>query len=345
MKKSASIRFKKKLKLLPLLIISALIFWAGLYLRTTINSKFNLNEAIFQNENYIEFEDFAKKNGVKKAYLVLKEKYPNNDVAAHNFAHIVGYEALRQEGILGLGICDTSYNYGCHHGFVEVYLKQFGIESVKDIENTCQKLGPVHAPSCIHGIGHGVMVVDAYEIKKALADCDLLNKPSRLYCWDGAFMERITSSMLGDNFKLEIDNSNIDEPCVSVEEIYKEQCFRNQVTVWYSFYQNSVGEVASRCSLTRDSYQKTCFESIGLLNVIAAAGDLQRIINNCLVLNTDALDFCFIGSLKEYLFEGKSPQIANSFCGYVSLKYRGECQYVFDSHLQQFNARFQKTIS
>ncbi len=342
MRKSALKRSKRILKNLPLIIVSMLIFWAIFFLKTTINSQNNLDQAIFDNQNYQEFENFVKKNGVKKAYSILKEKYPDNDAAAHNFAHIVGFEALRQESMAGLEICDNLYNYGCYHGFVEVYLKQSGIASVKDIENTCQRLGTVHTPSCIHGIGHGVMVTDSYDIEKALTDCDILDKPSRIYCWDGAFMERITGSMLGDDYKLEIDSSNIDEPCVSIEEIYREQCFRNQVTVWYSYYQNNIGKIASRCLSIRDSYQKTCFESIGLMNVMAAAGDPQRIIINCLTLNTDALDFCFIGSLKESLFEGKDPQIARSYCAYVSPKHRRECEDVYGSHLQQFNARFGK---
>lgn len=342
MPKLVSMKFKKIFKYLSLIALTALLILAAFFLKTTTKAKLSLNDEVFKSQNYQKFENFTKKNGVKKTYQILKEKYPNNDTIAHNFAHIVGFEALRQDGISGLEICDTSYNYGCHHGFVEVYLKKFGVESVKDIENSCKKLGPVHTPSCIHGIGHGVMVVDTYDIKKALWDCDLLDEQSRIFCWDGAFMERVTGSMLGDDFKLEIDDSNLDEPCISIEEKYQEQCFRNQVTVWYKFFENSIGKVASRCSQTKESYQKTCFESIGLMNVMVTVGDPQRIINNCLTLNNDALDFCFIGSLKEFLFEGKSPQIAKSFCEFINPKNRAECHAQYNIHVEQFNERFGK---
>lgn len=300
----------------------------------------SLDQTVFQKKEFQEFEKFTRKAGVQKAYEVLKNHYPNNDVDAHDFAHVVGLIAYEQEGARGLGICDTAYNYGCSHGFIEGFLIERGIGSVGEIEQSCIELGPVHTPSCLHGIGHGLMINSSYQLDGALADCDRLKESSRLYCWDGTFMERIIGSMQSAESRLKISAETLNQPCDSVKEIYKQQCWRNQVTSWFEFFKNDTQKILSQCTKIENEFQQICFESIGLINVMNAKENVSQLVSFCAITNDFLIDSCLIGELKELLFEGKNPQSAQSLCGYVSKQNSQSCLNLYNQLFTEFQIRF-----
>lgn len=298
-------------------------------------------DQLFQNNS--SPQDFAKLTreiGTEKAYVLIKKKFPNNDAAAHDFAHIIGIVAHEQRGIENLKICDTAYNYGCYHGFIEDFISKNTVAKVAQIEDSCVALGNVHAPSCLHGIGHGVMVDASYKIDTALSNCSVLKQSSQVYCWDGVFMERIVGSMLTDQNKPAMTKDTLREPCDSVQNTYKEQCWRNQVSAWLPFFSGNTKEVASQCSFIEREYQKTCFESLGLLVTITVGENAGQIINSCTVAQNQISDDCLVGAIKELLFEGKQPNVAASLCDAVSVANHNACLQTYNDHLAQSQARF-----
>lgn len=316
-------------------VLALLIYIAASRLQTS-----SFDPAILQKKDYQKFEQFSKKVGAQKAYEVLKNHFPNNEVGAHDFAHVIGLIAYEQDGTHGLGICDTAYNYGCSHGFIEGFLIERGIDAVGDIEQSCIDLGPIHSPSCLHGIGHGLMINSSYQLDTALTDCERLKDSSRLYCWDGTFMERIIGSMQSPQSRLKLTAETLNEPCDSLKEIYKQQCWRNQVTSWFEYFLQDARQVLSQCTKIENGFQQICFESVGLANVKNSKENVSQLVASCAITDGFLIDSCLIGELKELLFEGKNPQIAQSICGYVSKQNSQSCHFLYEQLFTEFQMRF-----
>lgn len=295
---------------------------------------------IFKNEDFAAFEDFANEVGAKKAYLALKSYFKNNDAKAHDFAHVIGFAAVSEEDINGIKICDNFYNYGCFHGFMQVYLRNHGISAVSDMEKACTDLGTVNAPSCLHGIGHGLMMEASYDLYNALQNCQILQDSYQTYCFDGVFMERIAGSMLADDKKLVLTKENLLEPCGSMSPKFKRECWRNQVSVWYTFFKGDSASVGTYCSSIEDQYWETCFEGMGYINVITIGEDIENLVKSCNVVNDRAHDLCLMGEVKELLFEGKSPQIAESICFSSTVQSRDRCLATFSQAFSDYKERF-----
>lgn len=325
--------------------ITLILITAGFltFLIVKNSTKGKIDPAVFQNHDFQKFNKFAKENGAELSYQILKKQFPNNEPAAHDFAHVVGLVAYEQKGPQGLSICDTSYNYGCSHGFIEGFIIKKGVEALGEIETSCISLGQIHAPSCLHGIGHGLMINSSYNIDPALKDCDRLQESSKIYCWDGAFMEKVIGSMRAQTDQPKVTAQNLDEPCKSIAKIYQNQCYRNQVTVWLSFFNNDSKKVIDHCNEQEKEFQQTCTESIGLVNTMNFQDNTGRLIDSCSNSKGKLTDECLMGEMKELLFEGKFPQIAQSLCGYVSDKNSQECTNQFNLHYSQYQQRFSKT--
>ncbi|MBI2594187.1 hypothetical protein HYW39_00655 [Candidatus Curtissbacteria bacterium] len=297
-------------------------------------------EAVFADKTYASFEKLAKEKGIEVAYSLLKEKFPANQAAAHDFAHVVGLASFEKKGPSGLSVCDAAYNYGCYHGFIEGFLVKKGPEAIVEIEKSCLALGSVHAPSCIHGIGHGVLAYRSYKLDEALMDCDVQKENTRIYCWDGVFMERITGSMQNPKDRPILTETTLNQPCDSIAYIYKKNCWRNQVAAWFIYFQNNPQKVGARCSLIEPEFQEVCFENIGFTNVMSAAENRDLLIGWCQIENGRISDSCIIGEMKELLFEGKSPQLAQSLCIIISPQKQQDCHQQFQLHFAEYQTRF-----
>lgn len=300
------------------------------------------DQSIFEKMDFQKFEKYAQKNGADKAYRALKEKYKNNEVAAHDFAHVVGLVSFEKNGIGGLALCDAAFNYGCHHGFIEGFLIKKGLDSVGEIETTCEGFGQLHAPSCLHGIGHALLINTSYDLEPALKDCERLKETSRIYCYDGVFMERVIGSMQNPKDKQLLTEDTLDQPCKEIGDIYKSQCWRNQTTAWFQYFQNSSEEVLKMCTTIELEHQQICFESVGLFNVMKNGENLQGLANDCKITEGQHIDSCLIGEIRELMFEGKNPQTAQALCQYTSSQNQNSCQYEFGRLYSEYQARFQK---
>jgi len=145
--------------------------------------------------------------GVDKAMaalLILSKE--DEDVArdGHVFAHGIGISAYKSPETVAqtFALCTTDFQSGCYHGVIQAYFADRragdGVTAAK-LNGLCQ---PYHSPEkrwlefqCAHGIGHGVMAVEAHHLLHALDSCDLLtDRFEREACWGGAFMENVVNA-------------------------------------------------------------------------------------------------------------------------------------------------------
>lgn len=298
----------------------------------------SLANKVFENRDYRGFDNYTKRVGPETAYEVLKRKYSRNEPEGHDFAHIIGHFAYVQNGLDGLRVCDSAFNYGCQHGFAEKFLDGKDISSIRTLEAKCVEFGPVHTPSCLHGIGHAVMIDSSYKLDKALVDCEILMSSSQTYCFDGVFMERVVGSMLPETDKLKVVKDNIDQPCENINQKYKRECFRNQPAAWMAFFQ-SPQKVVEHCAEQGMQYRDICLESAGYINVMGAGESRDVLLSGCR-LDKGLADSCVIGEVKELMFEGKSADLAFGLCFEISPQRRLECAELHRQMFADYQVRF-----
>lgn len=343
MKKTALLKFKSILQdySFVIVLVAATIGFITYLTYNHVYAK-RFDQTIFEKKDFPKFEAWAQKYGEGAAYQILKAKYKNNEVDAHDFAHVVGLVAFEKSAIGGLALCDAAFNYGCHHGFIEGFLIKKGLDSVGEIETTCEGFGQLHAPSCLHGIGHALLINTSYNLEPALKDCERLKETSRIYCYDGVFMERVIGSMQNEKDRQLLTEDTLDKPCKEISAVYKSQCWRNQTTAWFQYFQNSSQEVLKMCTTIELEHQQICFESVGLFNVMKNGENLQGLTNDCKITEGLQNDSCLIGEIRELMFEGKNPQTAQALCQYTSAQNQQSCNYLFGQLLQEYQMRFQK---
>lgn len=341
-----SVNFKKALFLLLIFAILLVLFFASSYLSKALQKSAadEFNRMVLDRD-YRGLEKFTHRIGIDKSYGLLKEKFPGNEPQGHDFAHVIGIAAYQKEKTAGLLHCDSAYNYGCFHGYMESFVAQNGIDKIPQVENACISLGTLHAPSCLHGIGHGAMIDAGYVLGKALESCHLLQNSSQTYCFDGVFMERIVQSMRSPEKKFPITLETLDYPCSEVAYLYKSQCWRNQVTVWFSFYGGESRNSGQRCLMVEPEFRSICLESVGLNIAMLGPRDVNFAVRGCAFIPEDIVsDECVIGVLKELMFENKSLDVAEGLCGFVSASTRTGCQQLYGQLKNDNQMRFGATV-
>lgn len=324
-----------------LLVLVALFFISLALSKYFLKNTTGQFDEIIAKKDYQAFAVFAKSRGPAKTYDLLKKKFSQNEPQAHDFAHTIGIVAHELQGLKGLSLCDTAFNYGCHHGFMESFLSQNGIEQISQIEQACQELGIIHSPSCLHGIGHGVMIDSAYDLNTALSSCRLLTDFAQSYCFDGVFMERVVGSMLTAENRITMTPETLQVPCRDIDQFYKNLCWRNQVIAWFVYFKGDTPSIGSQCLQIEPEFRRTCLESLGHNITMTGSQDPNSLTNLCRVLPDNAVsDECLVGVIKELMFEGKPPQIAENLCSQISPANRQYCFSLFAELRAQYRERF-----
>ena len=189
----------------------------------------------------------------------------------HDLAHTVGRRAAERFGVNleAFTLCPNTFNYGCPHGYFEKVLGQAGTPEAA-AGAICESLAgsPVGTArfSCYHGVGHGVMMAEAYDLDGSLATCNALgDTTAQEGCWQGVFMENVNGALRGEARKGVFAAARPLAPCDGVEERYRHQCFINHAG-WLVHIAGSDLEAAARlCLGAPGDYVAICMQSLGLM--------------------------------------------------------------------------------
>jgi len=130
-------------------------------------------------------------HGPKASVDVFAKLQRKNEVKekidGHHIVHHIGHNVASAFGPFpeALGLCPTTYNYGCIHGFLQQALGQKMTEP-KDAIKLCDifvndpNATPKDKVYCYHGMGHGVMMYFDYDMKKAIEMCELFKKALKI---------------------------------------------------------------------------------------------------------------------------------------------------------------------
>ena len=146
------------------------------------------------------FVAYTNQTSPEGAFAVLKKIYDTDSYAksqCHQISHSIGHAAYDKYKDLGTAYPkgDSFCWSGYHHGVTERAIAELGPDKIRrEANEVCQKLAVSSRYSfdhfnCVHGLGHGFMAVERYNLFNGLKDCDIFTDSwERESFYGGAFM-------------------------------------------------------------------------------------------------------------------------------------------------------------
>ncbi len=333
--KQAHIRRSFIIKYLPVLIavfgvvVSGAIMLWPLKPGSAVN---DVNQCLKDNKFTCYSEYYTSKTGATNPVKALedlknlgeKNAYPK--AQCHQLAHVIGHEGYAKYGSLSKAYTmGDSYCWsGYYHGVTESAVGAMGADRIRAEANTiCAELASKQKYSfdhfnCVHGLGHGFMTVDNFNLFDALKSCDLLEDQwDKSSCYGGVFMENVMVAVRGDGHSDYLREDEPMYPCTAVDTLYKQQCYLMQTS--YALQQNSYdfATVAGLCQTIPDTdFIATCFQSLGRDASGNANSDIVGTKANCQAapIEGDNLKNCVLGAVRDIISYYHDDAAAKQFC-------------------------------
>jgi hypothetical protein len=210
----------------------------------------------------------------------------------HSLTHVIGNEALiKYDNNIQKAMeyyVDTCGG-GYIHGLVEKYLKVSQNPEV-EIYNLCPGFND---GICVHGLGHGLMLMNKLDIPKSVDGCKKLPGGAQVACAEGVFMENFDSENADDTDKPYLYPEHPTTLCEDYTGGYKNACY------YYSgrYIFKVVGEpykALAQCTVIEETNNKiTCVRgmSAGILRSdLYHPGKMEDYCNSVPIAKSNCLE-------------------------------------------------------
>lgn len=291
----------------------------------------------------------VEKDSIEAAFIKLKEMYNDKDAFTvsncHQLTHVIGRAAT-----LVFPTVAEAYNYGdtfCwsgyYHGIMEAIIAEIGLEEVpKRLNDICSTIPGKDEYSfnyfnCVHGLGHGVMYVEAHDLFKALALCDsLTGNWERSSCYGGVFMENVIANEI-DHVSKFLKDDDLLYPCNAVGENYKQQCYLMHTSHMLKINGYNFEHVFLECQQADPGYVTTCYQSIGRDASGFSSSDREVTAARCLLgPDYEAQSNCITGAVKDFISYFHSDVQAIEFCNNLPEEHVESCLKVGENYYKVF---------
>ena len=277
----------------------------------------------------------------------------DRDVAehAHEFAHGLGIEAYGKSTdiVQTFSACGDGFSSGCRHGVIQAYFESREHVTQPEVEALCQ---PFKSPGasrwvlfqCVHGMGHGLTMLYAHDLPRALTDCDMLSDGwDRESCYGGAFMESVINAtaphhpatqlaahshhhVAATTFKA-LDPADPLYPCSIMAERYLNACYQMQTSVMLNLNHGDLGDAAKSCERAPAQVRPVCFQSLGRDITSYTARDPQKTATMCHKASEPYRASCYFGAAKALVDWTATTDAAFAFCRIVGHEAGGPTCY------------------
>lgn len=340
-----------------LLVFATVVVIYSFFLTRKNNSKPDLPSVNLKTvcpDNYLncfeeQFKKLIKDYGPKPVLDILERLYDEEKISRsiddHQIAHRVGRETADILGINSTAFlsCPTSFNNGCQHGFFEYAVGK--TKNTKEaINSICGSLGLQYSNKfkfyCYHGVGHGIMMAQAYDLAGSLKICDSLDSTAADGCWQGVFMENVNAGMRGETREENLSKTDPLAPCNKLKEKYHHECFINHAGWLMTLFPGDIKKASAVClKIPSENSINSCLQSLGLmvtnptwqltlthtLNLEGKSNE-EKAWNICLEFPDSYREQCIFGGVDNILnFDELKINRAGSFCNLVSDDYKNNC--------------------
>jgi hypothetical protein len=229
-------------------------------------------------------------------------------VDCHQEAHTIGRISYELYGAVTFQKGSPECHSGYYHGAMEVLLGNAGTDDFSAaVKKICDDFPTGFGRfECLHGVGHGVLASENYDLPRSLEKCRTLSDNfSATSCYGGVFMENIvTAQGAGARRGHTTPWARRDDPlfpCNRIDQSYdvQYQCHQMQTSWILTIKNNNFEDVAGECLKARSDMVSICFKSYGR----DAAGQTLRNAQKIAVLcdkvprMSDYYEQCVVGAL------------------------------------------------
>ena len=299
------------------------------------------------------YQNLVYNSGVEAAFAYLKDDFTKEQVvkeSCHELTHVIGRAAAELYG----GDVDSTYGRGddfCgsgyYHGAMQTIVANIGADKILDeVDNICadpreQQEQSLNHRNCAHGMGHGFMGLYQNELFESLEACDALSEEwEREQCSGGVFMENVIDEDNPSNPSKYLKADRPFYPCTEVKTEYKSPCYVRQTNYVLKKQGEDFAEVFDLCGKVEEDFREICYVGLGNNAVIRSTGDdtaegdqaddgaraddrdqaddgahTDFIRGVCkLGQNTEAVEKCLVGAVRQLIFFYDSDVQAKALC-------------------------------
>ena len=258
----------------------------------------------------------------------------------HLFAHSIGiasFDPTRDFASAFLR-CSALFQAGCYHGLIQASLAGATEVGAETINALCASVLAAGADrwthfQCLHGMGHGLLIQNNYDLLKALDACELMNDPAgRVFCHGGAFMENamraahpghsaLTAALgghasHGDQMPAfpATDPDDPHYPCSIVKVHQKSPCYGIQTAVILHLNGYDFGAAADTCEGAPEWLRALCHQSLGRDVSGIANRDPKKMNRLCGMDRTPNARHCYAGAAKSVIDWRGDVEEGLAFC-------------------------------
>lgn len=203
---------------------------------------------------------------------LLKDADGGYSIDCHTHAHQIGRAAYDLFGAEVFSQGDASCHSGFYHGAMESFLSQEGTADLAEhIDDLCNSFDTYFGRfECLHGVGHGVMAYEDYDLPLALETCKQLDGDfAQSSCYGGVFMENVVAGQgngaLPGHTTDWVNFEDYHFPCnaISQENIIQQECYKMQTSWMLTLSGVDFDTVARACEQADSKWIRTCYISYG----------------------------------------------------------------------------------
>jgi hypothetical protein len=301
----------------------------------------------------ILLESILKSQGIDSAMAALTNLAATEREVrdnSHMFAHSLGLAAFTTPAELAsvFSRCSPGFQSGCYHGVIQAYFLDKHRKSpgtavgAAEINSLCKDFragdGRWLLFQCAHGLGHGLELIYAHDLPRALAGCDLVTDAwERPACYGGAFMENIVAvtnphltaegiaggmeemDMKGDMSGMDMSYKKFDPsdplyPCSSLAARYGSQCYLIQTSLILFENHGDFAAASRSCESAPKSFRIECFVSLGRDANSYGGGDPEQAMRSCANAPEEYRPWCHVGVVKNRVDITSHPSDGFSYC-------------------------------
>ncbi len=225
----------------------------------------------------------------------------------HAVAHQLGHVAYETYGFAkAMSYQDAICGGGFIHGIVEAKFGEMDeVDLLQEIATTCD--AATDEENCVHGVGHGLMLVTYLDVDRSLSYCDLFDASVRHHCFDGVWMHVFDQEESGVAHAdtMVLTDSYIQSSqarCVATADVYKDSCYFYLPRIFAHDAERTFYDLVSLCGSVERIGRFACAAGAGHSTMKYHIADPVAVYSSCEVFDDETLiEACHDGASRYYL--------------------------------------------